>query len=70
MYYNVLLCTAIRTTMYHITMEYSGVLSTITNYTIRAPWRSLLPSSWSLEHENAWSWFWSIVEKQAASIAG
>jgi len=26
--------------------------------------RSLLPSSWSLEHENAWSWFWSIVEKQ------
>ena len=26
--------------------------------------RSLLPSSWSLEHENAWSWFWDIVEKK------
>jgi len=26
--------------------------------------RSLLPSTWSLEHENAWSWFWGIVEKK------
>ena len=27
--------------------------------------RSLLPSTWSTQHENAWSWFWTCVEKKA-----
>lgn len=26
--------------------------------------RSLLPTAWSTEHENAWAWFWSIVERK------
>ncbi|CAE7874890.1 unnamed protein product [Symbiodinium necroappetens] len=26
--------------------------------------RSLLPTTWSSEHENAWAWFWGIVEKK------
>eukprot|EP00439_Symbiodinium_sp_Y106_P044179 s3711_g5.t1 len=26
--------------------------------------RSLLPSTWSTQHENAWSWFWTCVEKK------
>ncbi|CAE7916593.1 unnamed protein product [Symbiodinium sp. KB8] len=26
--------------------------------------RSLLPTTWSSEHESAWAWFWSIVESQ------
>ncbi|CAE7390341.1 unnamed protein product [Symbiodinium natans] len=30
--------------------------------------RSLLPTAWSLEHENAWSWFWTCVEKKVELI--
>eukprot|EP00439_Symbiodinium_sp_Y106_P051785 s3711_g6.t3 len=30
--------------------------------------RSLLPTAWSLEHENAWSWFWTCVEKKVEQI--
>ena len=26
--------------------------------------RSLLPTTWSSEHESAWAWFWSIVENK------
>jgi len=26
--------------------------------------RSLLPTKWSNDHENAWAWFWTIVEKK------
>mmetsp|Transcript_47688 Transcript_47688/g.107055 ORF Transcript_47688/g.107055 Transcript_47688/m.107055 type:complete len:1117 (+) Transcript_47688:100-3450(+) len=26
--------------------------------------RSLLPSRWNMEHENAWTWFWGVVEKK------
>ena len=26
--------------------------------------RSLLPSRWNMEHENAWTWFWECVEKK------
>ena len=26
--------------------------------------RSLLPSKWNMEHENAWTWFWECVEKK------
>eukprot|EP00437_Effrenium_voratum_P007644 CAMPEP_0181424432 /NCGR_PEP_ID=MMETSP1110-20121109/14641_1 /TAXON_ID=174948 /ORGANISM="Symbiodinium sp., Strain CCMP421" /LENGTH=1118 /DNA_ID=CAMNT_0023547589 /DNA_START=68 /DNA_END=3424 /DNA_ORIENTATION=- len=30
--------------------------------------RSLLPTAWSLDHENAWSWFWTCVEKKVELI--
>ena len=26
--------------------------------------RSLLPTKWSNDHENAWAWFWGVVEKK------
>jgi len=26
--------------------------------------RSLLPSQWNMEHENAWTWFWTSVEQR------
>ena len=31
--------------------------------------RSLLPTAWSLEHENAWSWFWTCVASWLARMS-